>query len=33
MVTIPASQLGKGVYWLSTNVDNKRLEAVKILIQ
>lgn len=32
-VTIPANQLGKGVYWLSTNVDNKRLEAVKILIQ
>ncbi|MCS3796999.1 N-acetylmuramoyl-L-alanine amidase [Niastella sp. OAS944] len=33
IVTIPASQLGKGVYWLSTNADGKRLEAVKILIQ
>jgi len=32
-VTIPASQLGKGVYWLSTLADNKKLEAVKILIQ
>lgn len=32
-VTIPASQLGKGIYWLSTNADGKKLETVKILIQ
>lgn len=32
-VTIPASQLGKGVYWLSTIADSKKPETVKILIQ
>jgi hypothetical protein len=33
LVTIPAHQLAKGIYWLSANVDNKRLETVKILVQ
>ncbi len=33
LVTIPATRLAKGVYWLSANVDNKKLETVKILIQ
>lgn len=33
LVTIPTHQLAKGIYWLSANVDNKRLQTVKILVQ
>jgi hypothetical protein len=32
-VTIPAGQLIKGMYFLSVNVDSKKLEPVKIFIQ
>ena len=32
-VTIPATQLAKGIYWLSANANNQKLETVKILIQ
>jgi hypothetical protein len=32
-VVIPANQLGKGIYWLSANVNNQKLETVKVLIQ
>ena len=33
LVTIPAAQLAKGVYWLSSTVENKKMATVKILIQ
>ncbi|OQP62580.1 hypothetical protein A3860_28225 [Niastella vici] len=33
MVTIPASQLGRGIYWLWANVNGQKLETVKVLIQ
>jgi hypothetical protein len=32
-VVIPANQFGKGVYWLSANMNNQQLETVKVLIQ
>ena len=32
-VVIPANQLGKGVYWLSANMNNQQLETVKVLVQ
>ncbi|THU38007.1 hypothetical protein FAM09_15075 [Niastella caeni] len=32
-VVIPAGKLNKGIYWLSANVNNQKLETVKILIQ
>jgi N-acetylmuramoyl-L-alanine amidase len=33
MVVIPASQLGKGIYWLSANVNGQKPQTVKVLIQ
>jgi hypothetical protein len=32
-VVIPASKLTKGIYWLSANGNNQKMESVKILIQ
>jgi N-acetylmuramoyl-L-alanine amidase len=32
-VVIPASKLTKGIYWLSANGNNQKMESVKVLIQ
>jgi hypothetical protein len=32
-LAIPANKLAKGIYWLSANANNQKLETVKILIQ